>query len=375
MVPQKTLCVVFFCYSYATSGYKVVTVEAKNNISANPAQLNYSMNVTVDIDIEVKLHPEPTVSGDLVISTNENFETTVSTSIDQEVTFTFKFSQNSIADLVRAKGRTKKTHKYETEGNFTVEITANVKWGSGKYSFVVIVRACGPPSLLFPDKYALDDPQVTTKAMASFQLEPRVTKNSCNKGTLDFHWKMTSWKDNETLSCIESYKRVFPIDPKGLEPRDYNISLNAEYVEYVENKNVTTKYSFKTYMRVKRSDLVAVIKGGSLRQIDKNSSERLTLDAAESYDPDNPGSDGLTFKWHCKFETKSNKSLSSDHCNSSRFVSLRASGNGSPIFNISEFLENVNYIFKVTIKTEDGRSASVTQAVKIILDIPSLVIR
>ena len=128
---RKLYVWIFVCYSYTASGYKVITVEAKNSISANPAQLKYSMNVTFDIDIKVQLHPEPTVRGDLVISTNEDFETTVTTSIQQEVTFTFKFSQNSKADLVQAtKGGTKKTHKYGTVGNFTVEITANVKWGS-----------------------------------------------------------------------------------------------------------------------------------------------------------------------------------------------------------------------------------------------------
>lgn len=348
----------------------MVTVEAKNNISANPAQLNYSMNVTVDIDIEVKLHPEPTVSGDLHISTNEDFETTVTTSIQQEVTFTFKFSQNSIADLVQAKGGTKKTHKYETEGNFTVEITANVKWGSGKHSFVVIVRACGPPSLLFPDKYALVDPQVTTKATASFQLEPRFTKDSCNKGTLHFHWNMLSLEASEKPYNKTLDERVFPIDPKSLEPRNYSISLN---VEYVENKQVITGYSFKTYMRVETSNPVAVIKGGSLRQIDSDSSKWLTLDAADSYDPD--GSKNLTFEWHCKFETNSNKSLSSVRCNSSSFVSLGASENQRVSFNISEFLPNVTYIFIVTIKTKDGRSASFTQEVNIIPGIPSLEIR
>ena len=42
---RKLYVWIFFCYSYTTSGYKVVTVEAKNNISANPAQLNYSTNV------------------------------------------------------------------------------------------------------------------------------------------------------------------------------------------------------------------------------------------------------------------------------------------------------------------------------------------
>ena len=331
------------------------------------------MKVTVDIgDIEVQLHPEPAVSGDLVISTNQDFDTTVSTTIKQEVNFTFKFSENFTSRPVLAEtGRTKITHKYEKETNFTVEITAKVAESSEKRFFRVIARACGPPSLFFPDKYTSDDPQVTTKATASFELKPRVTKDSCSKGALHFHWNMMSLKASENPYNKTLDERVFPIDPKSLEPRNYIISLNAEYVE---NEKVT-KYFFKTYMRVERSSLVAVIEGGSLRQIDRNSSKRLTLNAADSYDPDSPGNDHLTFHWYCKFETNSNKSLSNGHCNLSSFVSLLASENRSANFKISEFLVNVTYIFNVTIISEDGRSASATQAVKIIPGIPSLEIR
>ena len=350
----------------------MVTVEAKNNISANPAQLHYSM--TVIADIKVQLYPEPAVSGNLLISTNEIFEITVSTSIKQKVNFTFKFSENFTSDPVLApSGETATiTHKYEKETNFSVEITAKVAEWSQKSFVRVIARACGPPSLLFPDKYTLDNPQVTRKATASFELKPRVTKNSCNKGTLHFHWNMMSLEASENPYEKTLDERVFPIDPKSLEPRNYIISLN---VEHVKNESVTTKYSFKTYMRVERSSLVAVIKGGRLRQIDRDSSERLTLDAAGSYDPDDPGSKSLTFEWHCKFETNSNKSLSSVRCNSSSFVSLGASENRNVSFKISEFLENVAYIFNVTIKAKDGRSAFVTQEVKIIEGIPSLEIR
>ena len=64
----------FFCYSYTARGYKVVTVEAKNNISAKPAQLNYPMTVTDIGYIEVQFYPGLAVSGDLLISTNQNFE-------------------------------------------------------------------------------------------------------------------------------------------------------------------------------------------------------------------------------------------------------------------------------------------------------------
>lgn len=354
----------------------MVTIEAKNNISAlSPEPLEHTVTVIDDIgNIEVQLHPERAVSGDLVISTYQDFEITVSTSIKQEVTFTFKFSQNFTSDpVVAPTGRTKITHKYEKETNFTVEITASVTRRSEKRSFHVIARACGPPSLFFPDKYTSDDPQVTTKATASFQLEPRVTKNSCNKGALHFHWNMLSLEASEKPYNKTLDERVFPIDPKSLEPTNYSISLN---VEYVENRKVITGYSFKTYMRVERSSLVAVIEGGSLRQIDANSSEWLTLNAAGSYDPDSSGNDdNLAFHWYCKLETNSNKSLSNGHCNLSSFVSLLASENRSANFKISEFLVNDTYIFNVTIISEDGRSASATQAVTIIPGIPSLEIR
>ena len=95
----------------------MVTIEAKNNISAlSPAPLEHTVTVKDDIgDIVVKLHPEPAASGELVISTDQNFDITVSTSIKQEVFFTFKFSQNFTYGPVQAlTGRWKVTHKYET---------------------------------------------------------------------------------------------------------------------------------------------------------------------------------------------------------------------------------------------------------------------
>ena len=354
-----------------------VKVEAKNNISApSLASLNHSMTVKVDIgDLEVQVHPELTDSGQLVISTNQNFEITVSTSIKQPVKFTFKFCENCSDPILAKNGHTKKTHKYETETNFTVEITASVTGKEKKHSFRVIARACGPPSLFFPDKYTLSDPQVTTKATPSFQLKPRV-KYSCNGGKLSFRWNITSLEDIETLSNFklsDLEKIVFTINPKDLKAGNYRISLN---VTYVDPKTVSTsKYSFETYMRVERSSLVAVIRGGSLREIDTNSTEWLTLNAADSFDPDGRDGHSLTFQWQCKFETNPNKSLAGGVSNSSSFVNLTDSRNRSVNFKISQFLENVTYIFNVTIRSKDGRSASATQAVKFIPGIPSLEIR
>ena len=150
----------FSCYSYTKGGVAEVKVEAKNNISAQSlASLNHSMTVKVDIsDRQVQLHPELTDSRQLVISTNQNFEITVSTSIKQPVNFTFKFSENFTSGPIPAKaGHTKVRHKYETETNFAVEIRASVTGKEKKHLFRVIARACGPPSLFFQDKYTLSD--------------------------------------------------------------------------------------------------------------------------------------------------------------------------------------------------------------------------
>ena len=324
-------------------------------------------------DIEITIRPKRTDNGVLEISTNENFGITVSTKIEQEVKYTFKFSNDSVkSPPVALKGHTKITHRYEKEANYTVEIIASVL-GYNKTLYVrVVARKCGPPSLFFPDEYTESDPQVITKATDSFHLNTRIEEqeNDCNnKGKRRYQWNMTSV---EGVAKSSESVASFHINPRALKAGNYSVSLLVTY----SDSQGETKYSFRTYMRVEKSNLVAKMKGGSLRQIDSRSTENLTLDASDSYDPDvAQGTQGwLTFEWQCKVANISIKSVTDELCNSTTFLDL-STNKEIASYDIARFRENVKYTFKVTITAKDTRLASVTQDVMLRKGIPSLEIR
>ena len=322
-------------------------------------------------DIEITIRPERTDNGVLEISTNENFGITVSTKIKQKVNYTFKFSNDFPSLHVFAlNGHTKITHRYEKEANYIVEIIASVLGYNETLYVRVVARECGPPSLFFPDEYTESDPQVITKATDSFRLNTRIEENDCDsKGKLRYQWNMTSV---EGVAKSSQSGESFPINPRDLKAGNYSVSLLVTYSE----SQVETKYSFRTYMRVEKSNLVAKMKGGSLRQIDSKSTQFLTLDASDSYDPDvAQGTQGsLTFEWQCKMENNSIKSVTDELCNSTTFLDL-STNKEIASYVIARFRENVKYTFNVTITANDTRFASVTQEVMLRKGIPSLEIR
>ena len=347
-------------YRYTERGLKHVNIKAVNNISAKPEEKEIKVKVIGEcIQVVVEVSPERTVDGVLKISTGQDFTIHVFTTLKQRVNYTFFFYANSTPNTsVTNEGDTTVSHNYNSETFYNITLNGSPLLCEDPF-VPVIAKKCSPPSFLFPDRYTRSDPKVITKASPVDFLkvkEPGRNSDQCpNQEPPQYRWNISlessAGSYNPGVSTDES---SLDIPAQRLKIGNYSITLNVS----VENNS----YFFQTYVRVVSSALIAVIKGGSYLEVDSQSlpNHELTLDASGSKDPDSSQSE-LKFTWECKF--KGNLTVKLNETSSKVTYRLR---------------ENVTYTFKVTVRSE-GRStsasASATQAVRMLPDIPSLTIR
>ena len=366
-----------FLLSYTKYGKKFGSIKAKNNISTSPPPLPFTVQVIGDIGvISIQLHPAPTVENVLKIATKQQFEIGISVSIKQPVNYTFQFGDDSLPDptiVLTDDGDTKVTNKYDKEGEYNITIKAHVSEYTEERVVHVTARPCGPPAIYFPNSYTEKDPQIITRGTEIDFLNIHVEKpTDCSQELVDpkYLWNISP----PPVPAISDMERPsFELEPRRLDSGNYSVTVNISYNDTKITQN-EERYWFITHLTVVSSQLVASITGGSYREIDSSSITQLELDASKSFDPDNRDENSkLNFDWMCKFEQ--NSVLADELCNSTVFVKLPDVGNqGIVMLNVSRFQENVTYVFKVTV-SEGSRSASAEQSVKLLPNIPSLVIR
>ena len=347
-------------YRYTERGPKHVNIKAVNNISAKPEEKEIKVKVIGEcIQVVVEVSPERTVDGVLKISTGQDFTIHVSTTPEQRVNYTFYFNEDSKPDTrVTNEGDTTVSHNYNSETIYNITLNGSPLLCEDPF-VPVIAKKCSPPSFLFPDRYTRSDPKVITKASPVDFLkvkEPGRNSDQCpNQEPPQYRWNMLLESSGGSYNPgVSTDKSSLYIPAQSLDIGNYSITLNVS----VENNS----YFFQTHVRVVSSALIADIKGGSYLEVDSQSlpNHELTLDASGSKDPDSSESE-LKFTWECKFE--GNLTVKLNETSSKVTYRLR---------------ENVTYTFKVTVRSE-GRStsasASATQAVRMLPDIPSLTIR
>lgn len=323
-------------------------------------------------EIFIHLDPAPTVENVLEIATQQNFEIHVSVSVKQPVNYTFQLGKDDNKFVITNDGDTKVTHKFETETDFNITITAHVLGYEEERIVRVIARPCGPPAVYFPNSYKAEDPQIVTKGTKIDFFKIRVEKTADCQGDPKYLWNISP-PPIGGISESAKHKASFELEPGRLNIGDYYVTLNISYTD--KNTQVEEKYWYNTYLRVESSPLVASISGGSYREVDSSTNfTKLELDASKSSDPDNVNSK-LSFEWTCKFESNSVPPVPDELCNSTGFVTLPGTNNQDIVkLDIDKFRENVTYIFKVNV-SEGSRSQSAQQRVKLLPNIPSLKIR
>ena len=229
----------------------------------------------------------------------------------------------------------------------------------------VIANFCGAPAIYFPNKYTEQDPQIVTRGITINFLKVNVeTKKECAKGEPVYSWDITP---SQAISEAEKKKESFVFEARSLDTGDYTITLNVSYND--------EKYPFKTFIRVVSSPLVAYLSGGSFRQVDSNSTQ-LTLNASQSFDPDDKDAK-LNFKWQCKVENNSSPAVPDELCNSTEFVDIIDQESNETIkLRTNKFRTNVKYTFQVNVTEKAGsHSSSAQQIVMLEPNIPQLEIR
>ena len=229
----------------------------------------------------------------------------------------------------------------------------------------VIAKLCGGPAIYFPNEYTEEDPQIVTRGTTIDFLKVNVEKKKeCSKGEPVYSWDITP---SQAISEAEKKKESFVFEARSLDTGDYTITLNVSYNG--------EKYPFKTFIRVVSSPLVAYLSGGSFRQVDSNSTQ-LTLNASQSFDPDDKDTK-LNFKWQCKVENNSSPAVPDELCNSTEFVDIIDQESNETIkLRTNKFRTNVKYTFQVNVTEKaSSRSSSVQQIVMLEPNIPQLEIR
>ena len=353
----------FFSFSYTRHRVYEILIKARNNISSSAALLKFSLKVVSDLgDISVRLDPPANADKVLRVSTGQIFEIEVSVPNEQEVNYTFTYGELASKSVRTEKGYTKWFHKYDTPTDFNISIKASGY--SQSKSVHVIANFCAP-AINFLNKYTEQDPQIVTRGTTINFLKVNVeTKKECPKGEPVYSWDITP---SQAISEAEKKKESFVFEARSLDTGDYTITLNVSYNG--------EKYPFKTFIRVVSSPLVAYLSGGSFRQVDSNSTQ-LTLNASQSFDPDDKDTK-LNFKWQCKVENNSSPAVPDELCNSTEFVDIIDQESNETIkLRTNKFRTNVKYTFQVNVTEKaSSRSSSAQQIVMLEPNIPQLEIR
>ena len=343
----------FAIFRYRTWGKKAIEITADNNIQGKNKTLQHELSVWGKMgNITVEVRPSMTTAHSLNISTDQEFEISVSSSENTAINYTFFFGNGHIVRESTSHGRTKVSHKYEEEIIVNVVIQASLGQYSENRTVLVQASDCGPPAISMNSLYTLDYPMVTTIALGMVLKANVVSrrKSKCAMHDLKYQWHITETVANkEAAPAVPKNSRELRIEPRVLNKGKYMVRLTVTYR--------TNVFVFQTYIEVKRSLLVPHIMGGSFRTVAFSTKTPLTLNASQSQDPDYPkGSANLEFTWQCASAPTQSGKL----CGSSNVSGISTGDGPSLTLNISSLTENVTYTFRVTVKSrgeQNGQSA------------------
>ena len=197
------------------------------------------------------------------------------------------------------------------------------------------------------------------QAVASLPTMTCVSSSLAN-AKMQFIWTEASGKfdDAEVETFISKNPLVLNIPPESLQPLE---SYEFKVLGRMSN-NHNLNNSASIVVEVAQQPLIAVIAGGSSRQVGQDST--FVLDARESEDPDE-SSEEFTYSWDCK-------SLSSDSCDGLGWAS--STPITSSVSVSASSLATGLYVFTLHVAKGSTRNATTTSNVEIVLGAPPVIV-
>ncbi|XP_065052790.1 polycystin-1-like protein 1 isoform X2 [Rhopilema esculentum] len=275
-------------YKYKQAGRFEVRVQAGNFLSKI-----YSNYVTVRVYEEitkVEIRYKPFKFG-------ETTEFSASVADGTNMTYSWDFGDN--VTLSTANGTVQ--HKYKRMGNFTVKLKVANPVSSKEDSIAVFVLRyrCQKPEVSF-SRLPLEE---TTRKAQELRIDVDVNVSCSVSSTALYRWTVFSMQNGKkeeklarhlgTLSSTLS-QRSLVLPPNTLNPGTYLVQLVVE----MKGTVVFTKISKR--INVLPTEMRAVIRGGDVVSIGRKSHENVTLDASDSFDPDDNEREPLRFLWNCR---------------------------------------------------------------------------
>ena len=120
------------CYRYSQNGDKTIKITASNTIKDGTQTLEAIQKVSGQLgDIKIDVIPYPTVTGELQISTEQQFEIIVSTESLLPANFSVDFGDGSAFKKDEGKS-VKFVHKYSQPKVYSVNVNVTVERGVGR---------------------------------------------------------------------------------------------------------------------------------------------------------------------------------------------------------------------------------------------------
>ncbi|XP_048575324.1 polycystic kidney disease protein 1-like 2 [Nematostella vectensis] len=370
-------------HTFSNGGMQDILVTADNAIAGAGFSRAFKQRVKTNMGvITIATQPVKTSDGFIRISTMQPFELFISSTLEKAINYTIETSGVNTT-VVTSTGKATWKHKYlePLEGNITIIASADGE--SIRFYIPVEVEFCGPPAIYLPVANRRDSSHTVTRG-DQVELKTRAVTSQnagCEPGSLVYEWniydvlKVPEVKIAGLNIDVESPALVIP--PLALREGNYSVNLT---ITFTATDNSVSRYTYKTYIDVQQSSLIARITGGSPRDVPYRADETdLTLDGSESIDPDEPKVKP-NYQWECRRNNDNATNeiflvpASPSRCGELNFTGL--SGTRSTIgLPLKEFLEGASYVFRLKI-LKDARTAFTEQVIKIVPEAsPEIVIK
>ncbi|XP_046856469.1 uncharacterized protein LOC124449577 isoform X2 [Xenia sp. Carnegie-2017] len=189
----------------------------------------------------------------------------------------------------------------DTGGLWEIIVTANNDLNNESASVNFTIPHNCESAIEIYDQREKDEPFVTTYGHdIRINAVEYLRNTSCKKEQKSadcwtYHWSV--YEEDKRINLSFPNNSFLFIKKRTFNPGSYRVQVNAFCNETGRRENTSVD---KTYIKIEASNPVAIIDGGSRRDVVERSN-KLIINASKSYDPDDKtfDSSNLVFRWQC----------------------------------------------------------------------------